>query len=279
MSPKRHPSEHAELEQAHVPLTDAQFDELKALYLESLASNNGRDEDEDDFREAVERHIFQAKARDQAYRLLRAEREAAIDLPPVGSTLADALKKAPDRIAYTVNDLMIAGGNVLAVGGFKVGKTTLIGNLVKALADGEPFLGVFDTDMHKGRIAYLNYEVSEAQFLTWMRDLDIENPRRVIPLNLRGRRLPFWIPEVRDKFAAWLRANKVRFLVLDPLGRAWRGLVDNENDNANVRDFTDALDELKAAADVPNALITHHTGRKEHEEDAEHGRGATTPGI
>ncbi|HEU4976240.1 MAG TPA: AAA family ATPase [Baekduia sp.] len=255
-----------------IKLTDEQV-----RWLAAQESMNGHGHSDDDsFEDEVGRAVERAKIHDEARRRLRAEEAGAIEFPPLGETLADALKRDVEPVRYLVDGLFIEGGNVLQVGGFKVGKTTATGNLVRCLVDGEPFLGVFETHFDEGRIAYLNYEVSDAQFHSWLRDLDIANPDRVIPYNLRGKRLPFWVPEVRDRFAYWCKANDVRLLALDPVGRAWRGLVDNENDNSNVRQFTDAVDELKVAAEVPSAFLVHHTGRKEHEQDAEHGRGATT---
>ncbi|HMJ03256.1 MAG TPA: AAA family ATPase [Conexibacter sp.] len=261
---------------------DADLEQVFRAYRRWASSNgngsNGHADGHpgDDFEHEVADSVRRMEIRDTAVRRYRASTQEALDLPPTGWTLTEALKDAPEEVAFTIDHLHVTGGNTLVVAKYKTGKTTLGGNLLKALADETPFLGVFDTHFAEGRVAYLNYELSPSQFVTWLRDLEIENADRIVPVQLRGKRLPFWVPEARDRFAAWLRANEVRALVLDPVGRAWRGLVENENDNANVRDFTDALDELKAAADVADCWIAHHTGRKEHEQDAEHSRGATT---
>ncbi len=59
-----------------------------------------------------------------------------------------------------------------------------------------------------------------------------------------------------------MRGNEVKFLFLDTAARAWRGLFGNENDNAQVVAFTDAVDELKRAAGVPNLVVSTHTGAR-----------------
>ena len=139
-----------------------------------------------------------------------------------------------------------------------------------------PFLDHFQVEPLTGRVAFLNYEMNEHMFRDWATALGIERPERIArPLHLRGERLLFWQPEVRDELADWLRSSEVEFLIVDPAARAGGGLVDNENDNAQVGRFTDALDELKRAAGVPDLLLATHTGRARAEEDEERSRGAT----
>ena len=146
---------------------------------------------------------------------------------------------------------------------------------MRALADNEPFLGEFHTSLD-GRVAYLNYELDADTFRRWVRDIGITNTDRVAaPLHLRGFKLPFWTTMGLEITANWLRENEVNFLILDPTARAWHGLVENENDNSQMGAFTNAVDELKRAAGVQDALLAAHTGRKVHEENAEHTRGAT----
>lgn len=160
--------------------------------------------------------------------------------------------------------------------GYKVGKTTLMGNLVKSLADDEPFLGEFDTHFDTGTIAYLNYELDADTFREWMRDIGVVNTDRVTaPLHLRGFSLPFWVLSMHDRTCEWLRENAVAFIIFDPTARAWHGLVDNENDNSQVGAFCVAVDELKRQAGIQDCLLAAHTGRAEHLEGAERARGAT----
>jgi len=110
----------------------------------------------------------------------------------------------------------------------------------------------------------------------WMRDIAVEHPERVAePLHLRGVHLPIWREDVKRKAIEWLKANEVEFWIIDPAARAWRGLVDSENDNSQLAAFTDALDEIKREAGVPDLLLLTHMGRAQLEEDAERSRGGT----
>lgn len=100
-------------------------------------------------------------------------------------------------------------------------------------------------------------------------------PGRIVAAHLRGRTAPFWERGFQEHLTDWLLRWGVEFLIIDPAARAWRGLVDNENDNSKIDAFTAAVDELKLSAAVPSALITHHFGRVQHEEGEERARGAT----
>jgi hypothetical protein len=208
------------------------------------------------------------------------EQEAAADtavftLPDPSRTLADDLAEPPRERRYTIDGLHPVGGNTVCSAGFKTGKSTLLLNLAQSLADEQPFLGVFDTCL-TGRLALWNYELDPDTFRRWMSDLDVRNTDRVAaPFHLRGYKLPFWIPSVRDPLCEWLSTNEVGFLIIDPATEAWRGLVSSSNDNDEMVLFTAAVDEIKRLAGVQDVVISHHTGRKVHEEGAEHGRGAT----
>jgi hypothetical protein len=238
--------------------------------LQDLADEGGS------HRTRVAKRLAQLEADQEARLLLAARTHKPLELPRLGWSLTEALRETPPVIEYTVEDLHVAGGNTLIVAGFKTGKTTLGANLLRALVDREPFLGIFRTSLTEGRVAYFNYELPQAQFLSWMAAVGIERTDRIVPLSLRAQKLPFWMPRVRDELAAWLKANEVVGIVLDPVGRAWLPLVTNENDNSLVRQFTDAVDELKSASGVRDVWLMHHTGRAQQEVDTEHSRGATS---
>lgn len=226
------------------------------------------------FRSEVKEELRRLQVKGAAQRQLRAKREKPPELPPQGWTLEDALEEAPDEVPFTIEKLHPEGGNTRLAARYKAGKSTVLGNLTKSLVDGDPFFGAFDVRSASG-VAYFNYELSKAQFIRWLADLEIEHADLVIPLQLRGRRFPFWIREHRKTLAAWLQSNEIDTIVIDPAAKAWKGLVDNENDNAQVGRFLDAIDELKIEAEVSDAFLAHHLGRKEHAQDAEHGRGAS----
>jgi hypothetical protein len=226
----------------------------------------------------VAAELERIRARSEAQRIHAAEQAQAahrFKFPRAGRTLAHDLRVPPRKQRYTIDGLHPIGGNTVLTAAYKVGKTTLMGNLVKALADDEPFLGEFAIHF-TGRVAYLNYELDADTFRWWMRDIGVINTDRVAaPLHLRGYTLPFWIPTMRDRTCEWLQANDVGFIIFDPTARAWHGLVDNENDNSQMGAFTNAVDELKRMAGVQDALLAAHTGRAVHLEGAERARGAT----
>lgn len=225
---------------------------------------------------AIEQHLQQLRIRQEAQRRLAAETER-FAFPKPGSSLVDDLAVPPPEHKYVVKDLHLAGGNTLLIAQYKAGKTTLGINLLKSLADEEPFLGRFAVTPLDGRVAFWNYELGADLFREWMRDLGVVNPERVAePLHLRGVFLPFWLPEVAEQAARWLKQNEIEFWIVDPAARAMNGLVVNENDNAQLAAFTGALDKIKRTAGVPNLLLTTHTSRARREEGEEQSRGGAS---
>lgn len=186
------------------------------------------------------------------------------------------LSATPREQTFTIDQLHPTGGNTLFTAQYKAGKTTAQLNLVKALADGEGFLGEFAVAPLSGRVGYWNYEMDPDTFRAWMRDLGIRHPERVaVPLHLRGVVLPLGVEEVAERAAAWLKGNDVEFLIVDPAARAWQGMVQSENDNSQIAAFTDALDFIKREGGVRDLLLTAHMGRERFENGQERARGAT----
>ena len=71
--------------------------------------------------------------------------QAAAQLPqPVN--LADFLAVPDEDATYLIDQLWPTGGNVLLAAQYKAGKSTLLGNVLHAVADGVPFLASFDVD-------------------------------------------------------------------------------------------------------------------------------------
>lgn len=229
-----------------------------------LAQRRLEEEQERAVREqAVNERLERLKIDHEARQLLIAEitRQRVVELPEPEWTAADFIEEDDSNIEEVIEGLHYRGGNTLLVAEYKTGKTTLQMNLAAAIADGEPFLGKFDVYMPKGRVAMFNYEMDERQFRQWLREANIENVERIVPLNLRGRQLPFWDERYMLEVAEWLFLNEVGFLIIDPAAKAWRGLVEQEGDNVQLSEFFGALDELKRLADVSNLLISAHTPR------------------
>lgn len=219
----------------------------------------------------IEKRLEALRINHEANRRLTSEitRQRQFDLPKAGWTADHFLAESEALPESVVQGLHYRGNNTLLVAEYKTGKTTLEINLARALVDGTPFLGQFDTYLPYGRVAFFNYEMDSRQFRHWLNETEIENTDRIVPLNLRGWNLPFWDDKEMNRLAEWLLANEVGFIILDPASKAWRGLVDNEGDNIQLSEFFGAIDELKRLGDVSNLLLAVHTPR-----DSEGGRRA-----
>lgn len=224
----------------------------------------------------VAEHVQRLRVQEEARAIVAAERaRESFAEPPSTLDLSSELAIEDGPLAYTIADLHPTGSNSLLAAPFKSGKTTLTLNLVRALADREPFLTPqFVTALQAGRrVAWLNYELSPVQARTWLRRLGLRNPSSVSVLHLRGYQLPLWEDSVRGWIRDWLRHRCVGFLIVDPVARSLAGLSENSNDD--VTRFTDAFDQLKREAEVDDALLVTHTGRALMEEGDERARGAT----
>ena len=127
---------------------------------------------------------------------------------------------------------------------------------MKSLVDGEPFLEM--PTSFEGSVLYLNYELSEAKFRRWLRTLTITNTDRVIPWNLRGRRLDILTPDGMDLLVRTSVEHAVQLVIIDPFARAFIG---DENSNTDVGAYLEALDEFKLRANVSDSVVVAHTGR------------------
>lgn len=133
--------------------------------------------------------VEKQRVREKARRILARERAGRpFELPDIGLTMADFLREERPEQKYTIDQLHTTGGNTLLVASYKTGKTILLLNLARALADGTPFLGDYDVAKIDGRVAISNYELNRAMIHEWVEDHGVEHPERLVyPLNMRGR--------------------------------------------------------------------------------------------
>lgn len=213
----------------------------------------------------VEKRLNYLRVDHEAKKRLVSEitRQRQFTLPDPGWTADEFLTEDEQPPVPVVKGLHYRGNNTLLVAQYKTGKTTLEINLARALVDGVPFLGQFDTYLPYGKVAFFNYEMDKKQFRYWLNQTDIENTDRILPLNLRGYRLAFWDEGEMNRLAEYLLQEEVGFIIMDPASKAWRGLIDNEGDNVQLAEFFGAIDELKRLADVSNLLLAVHTPRDE----------------
>jgi AAA domain len=251
----------------------------------TVVSVNGQDGDQQlTAEQAIELHrqrlvvreLESQRARREASRILDAEEALkSFREPPSRFTLTEELAIVDPPVIYTIDRLLPAGGNVLLTAQYKTGKTTLVNNLARALADQSPFLGMFDVAGTDGRVALWNYELSDRQYRQWLREAGIQKTGNVTVLNLRGYRMPVNVPNVENWIIRWLTEREVRIWVVDPFARAFTGSGTSENDNTEVGRFLDTLDVIKNRAGVTDLILPTHTGRAEFEQGEERARGAT----
>ncbi len=203
-------------------------------------------------------------------RVLRVEREARrrlddedrppIEHPPVKSL--DALLAEPDTpTRYRIDQVAPAGGRVMLSAQYKAGKTILIGNLLRALADGAPFLGRFDVCIPAAGIVVIDNELSEDTLRRWLREQGIENTSAVADVvALRGKvgMLNLLDDRCRDQWATRLRDIGADYLVLDCLRPVLDALGLDENRDAGK--FLVAFDAMLTDAGINDAAVVHHMG-------------------
>ncbi|MFI0481728.1 bifunctional DNA primase/polymerase [Actinomadura sp. 9N215] len=224
---------------------------------------------------ALAHEIRQLRIRRRARRHLDAE-EAAKDFPWPAHlpTLADDLAQPDIETPYIIDEIMPAGSNVLLTAQYKTGKTTLVNDCARALAEQTPFLDRFDVTDHPGRVVIFNYEMDVNQYRRWWRDIGCAAPDRITLVHLRGIRLNLLAPITQEWIYSTLLDMKCETWIVDPFARAFTGCGD-ENNNSDVAAALDILDDIKKQAGVANLILATHTGRAEVEEGRERARGAT----
>lgn len=200
----------------------------------------------------------QMLARDVARERLQAMRAEDLVLPS-GVRLDEFLAVEDDPVQYLVDELLTAGGNALLSAQQKAGKTTLMGNLVRAAVDDELFLERFRVQFHR-RIVLLDCELDTRMLRRWLREHKIVNADRVTVVPMKGRLNTFGIHEdaLREKWAAWLRDQDAGLVILDPLRPVLDSLGLSEDKDAGK--FLVAWDALKLEAGVDETVIAHHMG-------------------
>jgi AAA domain len=110
---------------------------------DSTESTGGASASEaDEFEDGVADKLKQLRILDEARRRLHEEQNPVGELPEVRS-LAELLAQKPPAVKYRVEGLAPAKSRTLINAQFKAGKTTLMGNRIRSVVDGDDFLGQF----------------------------------------------------------------------------------------------------------------------------------------
>lgn len=212
--------------------------------------------------------VHRLRLRRQATRLLDAE-ERPPSAPPTSTTLRDLLAEEPAGSKYRIDKMWPAAGKILITAPKKSGKTTLIGNLLRCLTDGAPFLNSATFSGHQGfevapldgrRIMLLDFEMTRDMLREWLVDQRIQNLDAVEVELMRGRTWDMRDDEERRRWASYLRQLNVGILLVDPIGPVLHGLGIEENSNSEVGALLTALDRLCREAGVNELACVHHAG-------------------
>lgn len=203
--------------------------------------------------------IERERARREARRVLDAEERGAVALPEP-STLAECLARPIPAVSWRIERLFPAGGRAMLAAQYKAGKTTLVGNVLRSMIDGSPFLGRYPVAPLAGALALLDFEMSERQLIAWLRDQGIVGTDRLLVLSLRGKAASFNLTEdaIRDGWAGLLRRYGVSFVVWDCVRPVIDALGLDENRDAGK--LLSAFDALLTQAGIPEALVVQHMG-------------------
>jgi hypothetical protein len=217
---------------------------------------------------SVAEKVSKALIQEHVDRLVRAIEYKAEGELTASWSLDEFLSRQFAETGFIVDRLMKYGANVHLVAAAKTGKTNVAINLVRALADGGKFLGVFETKPINGRICMMDFELDERQAQEWLKRIGIKNSSKVEIYPLRGRPNPFRSPEAMRELEEVLKALEIEFLILDPFSSIYSG---DANSNTEVKAFLKEIDAFKLRSGVQHLVIAVHAGRNQGQT-----RGAST---
>ena len=205
------------------------------------------------------------RIRREARRLIDTEERGQTSHTPSLQTLRERLTAPLAPTSYRIEGRQPCGSRVMLAAQFKAGKTTLTGNLIRSLIDGDLFLGRDAVSPIAGRAVVLDFEMSESQLVSWLADQKIRDDDRVIAVALRGRAVAFDIlnVDIRARWAQRLRGVACTYLVWDCVRPLMDALGLDEHGDAGR--LLVAFDALLAEAGIPDALVVHqmgHTGER-----------------
>jgi hypothetical protein len=209
---------------------------------------------------AVKTRATQYKIEREARQRVDDEMRPPAHYPPVRSLTA--MLAEPDIITrYRIDDVAPVDARIMLSAQYKAGKSTLVGNLIRALVDGEPFLGHFTVNTTADNVVLIDDEMSDNTLRSWLRAQNICNTDRVADvITLRGNVTAFNLLD-EQCFAAWVqRLHDVGcdYLILDCL----RPILDclGLDEHRDAGRFLVAFDALLTEAGIRDALLIQHMG-------------------
>jgi hypothetical protein len=208
---------------------------------------------------AIRHRMTVLRVNREANRRLDDEERPEVILPPIKSL--PALLAEPDTVTrYLLADVAPVDSRIILSAQYKAGKTTVVGNLIRSLVDGDPFLGRFPVNT-TARVVLVDDELSENMLRRWLREQGIAATTGVADVvSLRGRVSTFDLLDdrCRQLWATRLADVGCEYLVLDCLRAVLDALGLDENRDAGR--FLSAFDALLADAGITDTLLVHHMG-------------------
>lgn len=207
---------------------------------------------------AVLRKAYELRILDEGRALWARQRASLTGQEPAELiNLTDMLAVPDPVINYRIDRLLPTGGRALLAAQYKAGKTSMVGNLIHALADGGKFLNCFTADP-VSRIVLIDTELDPNMLRRWLRDQGIENRDHIDVLALRGRMMSFNIVDQTTR-AEWARKLKgASVIVLDCLRPCLDAFGLSEDREAGI--FLTAFDALCHESGANEAVVVHHMG-------------------
>src|SRR5262249_45885098 len=176
---------------------------------------------------AIEHRLQWLRVNQEARRRLDEENRPTFALPPI-KCLTQLLSEPDAYTAHRIEGLAPLGGRVILSAQWKAGKSTVLGNLLRSLADRDPFLGRFAVNTPAGGVVLIDNELSEDTLRRWLRAQGIVNTAAVADVvSLRGKVGAFnllddrcrkeWATRLRDQGCDYLALDCLR-PILDALG-------------------------------------------------------------
>jgi hypothetical protein len=190
---------------------------------------------------------------------------------PEGISLADLLARPVEEIPYRIKGVLPRDGRAILAAPMKAGKTTLMGNLIRSLVDGDPFLGQYEVEPITGRVVLFDFEMPEILIQEWLREQGIRNVDRVHLFSMRGRGEAFDIRNstIRGEWAEKLRQLDAEVIIGDPIKAVLDSLGLSEHVEAGK--LLTPFDALLAESGAKEAVWAHHMGH-----NGERSRGDST---
>ncbi|WP_433782431.1 AAA family ATPase [Actinomycetospora sp. CA-101289] len=211
------------------------------------------------FEHEVTVELQRLEVRDEARRRHTAQRGDEQEAPaPV--LLTDFLAQPSREQQWRIDGLLPSGARALLAAPWKAGKSTLVGNLVRCLVDGDPFLDRYTVTPTERRVVILDDELDPDALRRWLREQNIAGTDRVAVVPLRGKvaTLDLLDPTTRGQWADTLAALDPGVIVLDCLRPVLDALGLDEKSEAGR--FLVAFDELIDRAGADEAVVIHHMG-------------------